>query len=83
MFLTPFFGFIPILYPKDVEKKISISEAFSSLGFFVGPALGSLLFEIGGYLTPFLVFSTFGFVSLPFLYAALKSVSPKRYKVEV
>lgn len=83
MFLTPFFSFIPILYPKDVEKKISISEAFSSFGFFAGPALGSILYEIGGYLTPFLVFSTFGFLSLPFLYNALNSVSPKRYTVEM
>lgn len=71
LFLTPFFGYIPILYPKDVEKKVSISEAFSSVGFFAGPALGSALYALGGYLTPFLVFSSFGFISLPFLYAAL------------
>ncbi|CAD8188494.1 unnamed protein product [Paramecium octaurelia] len=83
LFLTPFFGYIPILYPKDVEKKVSISEAFSSVGFFAGPALGSALYALGGYLTPFLVFSSFGFLSLPFLYAALQSVGPKKYQVEV
>lgn len=71
------------MYPKDVEKKISISEAFSSIGALAGPVLGSILYEIGGFKTPFIVFSTFGVIALPFVYFALRSVMPKKYRVEV
>lgn len=76
MFLTPFFGYIPILYPDEIEKRISMSEAFSSVGMFAGPLLGTVFYDLGGYMAPFLVFSSFGVMSLPFLYLALKSVGP-------
>ena len=35
-FTTPFYAYIPILYPEEVEKKMAISELFAGIGFLVG-----------------------------------------------
>ena len=45
---------------------MSIAESFASLGFLVGPAAGSLLYSLGGYLLPFIFFGTVSLVlSIP------------------
>lgn len=49
---------IPILYEKDVEKKLSISELVCGLGFMFGPVLGSVTYSLGGYIMPFIFFGT-------------------------
>ena len=74
MFVTPFFGMIPLYYPDDVQMKVSISESFNGLGMFAGPILGSLIYSIGGYVAPFIAFSTFGVLVSPFLYMAIKAM---------
>lgn len=70
-FVTPFYAYIPIIYPDEVEKKIGISELVAGLGFFLGPILGSLLYYLGGYLLPFIVFGGITCVITPILYCLL------------
>ena len=53
--------------------KVSISESFNGLGMFAGPILGSLIYSVGGYVSPFIVFSSFGVLVSPFLYFAIKA----------
>ena len=54
-FMTPFYAYIPILYPLNVER------------IKVGPILGSFLFGLGGYVLPFMVLFYFDFAILPLL----------------
>lgn len=56
--MTPYYAFIPILYPNKVEFAIGLAEIFTGGGFMVGPIVGSLLYSLGGYTTPFIVFGT-------------------------
>lgn len=75
MFVTPFYAYLPILYPTLVEEKVAYAEIVTSIGFTVGPILGSVLYEYGGYLTPFFVFSAFSFsfaVAMPLFYKHLQ-----------
>lgn len=53
--------------------KVSISESFNGLGMFAGPILGSLIYSVGGYVSPFIVFSSFGVLVTPLLYFAIKA----------
>ena len=61
--------------------KVSISESFNGLGMFAGPILGSLIYSVGGYVSPFIVFSTFGIIVLPFLYYAIKATQNQTIKI--
>ena len=36
-------------------KAISLAESFFGAGTIFGPSLGGFLYELGGFLTPFLV----------------------------
>lgn len=38
-FMTPFFAYIPIIYPHDVEKRIAMSELISGGAQLVGISL--------------------------------------------
>ena len=50
------------LYPTRVAQIMSWTEMFFGLGYMLGPALGSLLYEAGGFLLPFVSVGAFGFV---------------------
>ena len=42
------------LYPLWAGRITSLVEAFVGLGSMIGPSLGSALYSIGGYATPFI-----------------------------
>jgi MFS family permease len=54
--MTPLYAYVPVLYPDEVESKIAITEVAASMGFLIGPVVGSLAYDIGGYITPFIFF---------------------------
>lgn len=47
---------------------IGIAEIASGAGFMVGPALGSVVFSLGNYTTPFIVFGTSSLLAAPISY---------------
>lgn len=47
---------------------IAVAEIFSGGGFMVGPALGSVVYSLGGYTSPFLVFGTSTLIAAPITY---------------
>jgi MFS family permease len=65
--MTPLYAYIPILFPESIEQKVSIAEVFAALGFLLGPVVGSLLYSLGGYLTPFLVFGCIALLLVPLI----------------
>ena len=70
--MTPYFGFIPILFPNNIEFVVGLAEIVSGGGFIVGPVLGSLLYNLGGYTIPFYVFGACTLLFAPITYIALK-----------
>jgi MFS family permease len=58
---------ISILFPKNIMQYIGYLEVGAGLGNAIGPLLGSGLFELGGYSTPFLSFC--GVFSLMFIFS--------------
>ena len=60
------------LYPDNVGAINSWSRTLYSIGYCIGPAIGGLFYDIGGFYLPFLVigimtitFSIFTLVALP------------------
>lgn len=73
--MTPFYAFIPLLFPDTVETKIAIAEVSTSLGFLVGPIFGSFLYGLGGFILPFYIFAGISMLLaalLPFQYKAMR-----------
>lgn len=78
--MTPFYAYVPLLFPKEVEKKIGISEFISGFAMLLGkssiillkgPVFGSLLYSLGGYTLPFIFFGTCDIAMIFFLIAFL------------
>ncbi|CAD8190068.1 unnamed protein product [Paramecium octaurelia] len=71
MFMTPFYAFIPQLFPKQIEEKIAIAEVSTSIGFLAGPILGSALYQLGGFILPFFFFAfcSFGLAMLLIIFS--------------
>lgn len=42
------------------------------IGYVIGPVLGGVLYNIGGYKTPFIVFATIQIILSPLIYTLLK-----------
>ncbi|CAD8204677.1 unnamed protein product [Paramecium octaurelia] len=57
-FLTPFYAYIPQKFPETAAQKMAIIEFFSSFGYLAGAVAGSILYEIGGFYFPFLIFGS-------------------------
>jgi hypothetical protein len=55
------------MYPESIESKIGIAEIFGGLGFLVGPVTGSLLYRLGGYICPFIVFGSLSLILVPIM----------------
>ena len=46
---------------------IGIAEMIGSLGFFIGPIIGSMLYSAGGYILPFIVIGSLAIIIVPFI----------------
>lgn len=54
-------------YRKDKEQMIGLCEAASGIGLLAGPLMGSVLYEIGGYLLPFFTLSAIYLMIYPLI----------------
>lgn len=54
-FLTASFAIIAKEFPENVATTFASLETFFGLGLIVGPTVGGALFQIGGFITPFVV----------------------------
>jgi predicted MFS family arabinose efflux permease len=50
------FAIFAAIYPDDYEKRIGINEAAVSIGIMIGPMLGAIIYNFGGFFYPFAVF---------------------------
>ena len=49
------YAYVPDYWPEDIDQRIIILEIFLSFGVGVGPLLGSLIYEIWGYISIYVV----------------------------
>jgi len=54
-FLTGSFSLIAKEFPENVAAMFAILETFFGLGMILGPFIGGLLYEIGGFILPFVI----------------------------
>ena len=69
-FTTAIFSIIAQEFPDDVGATFAGVETFFGLGLILGPTIGGALYEVGGYLLPFVVVGScllFGGVLIYFL----------------
>ena len=52
---TSSFAIVAKHYKQDREKTIGMMESSSGVGLLLGPFFGAILYEIGGYMMPFIV----------------------------
>ena len=55
------------LYPDNVAKIMSFAELIFGLGYALGPAIGGVLYDFGGFKLPFIAVGLFGLVIAIFL----------------
>merc|ERR1712088_578934 len=54
-FLTGSFSLIAKEFPENVATMFAILETFFGLGMILGPFIGGVLYEIGGFILPFVI----------------------------
>ncbi|GBL78647.1 MFS-type transporter SLC18B1 [Araneus ventricosus] len=68
--MTASFTIIAATFPDTVATSFSLMETAFGLGLIVGPTIGGALYQVGGFVTPFVVnggFLLLGFLILSFL----------------
>ncbi|XP_071942265.1 MFS-type transporter SLC18B1-like [Antedon mediterranea] len=53
--VTALMAIIANTFPNNVAQTIGILEVFSGMGYMIGPLIGGVLDQVGGYSLPFLV----------------------------
>ena len=71
---TVCFSLIITFFPEDKQKLIGILEAGIGLGLLLGPLIGVLLYQIGGYSCPFWTLGFIFLATMPLLNRVLNLV---------
>ncbi|XP_074656345.1 MFS-type transporter SLC18B1-like isoform X2 [Tubulanus polymorphus] len=58
MFTTASFIITSYCFPGRVATMFGVLETFSGIGMMAGPALGGLLYQVGGFKLPFIIMGT-------------------------
>ncbi|XP_013381873.1 MFS-type transporter SLC18B1-like isoform X2 [Lingula anatina] len=58
-------------FPNAVATVLGVLETFTGLGMMLGPAIGGVLYEAGGYMLPFLVLGIVMVITVPITFVLL------------
>lgn len=61
-------------YKEERERAIGLTEASSGVGLLLGPFFGALLYEIGGYMLPFVATAALYFMLYPLIAFSLAAI---------
>ena len=70
------------LFPSKVSTIMSWTEMFFGLGYMLGPALGSVLYNAGGFMLPFIVVGSIGLIVATALVFVIPNVKPDPVKAK-
>lgn len=70
------------IFPKDASRVVGSIEVFQGLGYMIGPVLGSLIYEYGGFLATFLSIGLIGIILAILLILAIPSEKYKKFDEE-
>lgn len=70
-FSTSSFVFVVELFPERISSVLGVLETFIGLGMSVGPALGGVLYSIGGFGLPFTILGVMMLAVVPLNYFML------------
>lgn len=73
-FSTASYTYIMYSFPDDIGTAFGLTETCVGLGMSLGPAIGSALYAIGGYGTPFYVLGTLILLNLPVCWYLVKPI---------
>nr|XP_054749915.1 MFS-type transporter SLC18B1-like [Lytechinus pictus] len=68
------------VFPDNVAQMTGFLETFSGLGLMLGPALGGVLYKIGGYKLPFLVLGALDLLVLFMTVFIIPDIKPSEVK---
>ncbi|XP_041458795.1 MFS-type transporter SLC18B1-like [Lytechinus variegatus] len=68
------------VFPDNVAQMTGFLETFSGLGLMIGPALGGVLYKIGGYKLPFLVLGALDLLVLFMTVFIIPDIKPSEVK---
>ncbi len=72
--MAPMYSILPMLYRDTLEDKIAVIECMSGFGMSIGPLIGALLFELGGWDLPFIANSAMCLLLVPLCFWHIPSV---------
>ena len=64
-FLSSCYTFVAQIFPDNIGSVLGILEIFVGLGLSVGPAIGGLLYDLGGYGLPFFFLGVVMLLTIP------------------
>ncbi len=73
-FLTGSFCMITNIFPENIATMFGVSEAVFGVGMICGPTAGGLLYEVGGFLLPFVTLGGLNLLAGLFITAVLPNV---------
>ncbi|KAL5477626.1 hypothetical protein EMCRGX_G024445 [Ephydatia muelleri] len=73
MLQTATYALVGILFKGRYGLTMGLTEVVVGIGYAAGPAVAGSLYEIGGFMLPFLVVGSIPLVFLPFLYITIAS----------
>lgn len=68
---------------SEVEKNIGITEAFTGIGFLIGPLFGSFMFSIGSYPAIYGTMAILFAIFYPLVFVNLKHARNLRIEKEI
>jgi MFS family permease len=68
---TSSFAIISTHFKAERERYIGYMENASGLGLLLGPTVGSILYKLGGYMTPFFTMASVYFLMYPLIVVSL------------
>ena len=70
---TPSYAITTIVYKENAEAMLAVVESATGFGFMIGPFVGSMLYEAGGFTLPFYVVAGIFLLSAPLIRFGLSS----------
>ena len=74
------YSLVSSVYSDHLEQMLAFLESSAGVGLTIGPVLGSALYSLGGFMTPFYFYAAFFLVFIPVIRKLMPSEKVKQQK---